>query len=188
MRKKQDMKGITKEDFNELVMQNIGLIENEDGFIIDEDRDYVISIMGKRLVLDENHPALVAGYAIMFDPAGNPSIMDKLFKYYIEKHDDESGIPTRVISYEPNAKNNRTSIELIKSDGTVYKSRPYYNDNVKSLDLILKLNSNIVVYDFNALDKLLFEEQQQQIIMREKLKKKKKMEKIAYYKKISRCY
>ena len=167
-------KPVTKEEFNELVLQNIGLCENEDGFIIDEDRDFIISIAGKRLVLDPNHPAIMARQAIMFDPAGNPSIMDKLFKYYIEKHDTESGIPTRLVSYNTSAKHTRSNMELIKSDGTRYVSKMYYNDNVKCVDIILKLNSNIEAYDFGPLDDQLFKEALAAIALRDKLRKKKK--------------
>lgn len=149
---------VTKDEFNDIILEQIGLIENDDGFLIDEDQDFMILIRGKMLVLDPNHPAIQQRTAMLYDPAGNPSIMDRLFKYYIEKMDEITGIATRTIAYSNSAKNERSCIEIVKSNGEAYRSDMYFNDNIKCGDLIIKLNSAINPYDFSKLDKALYEE------------------------------
>lgn len=153
--KKPVRKAVTADEFNELMFQNIGLDVDDEGIVIDEDIEVRLMIRGKLMTTDES---LVQPGIILFDPAGDPSIMDKLFKHYVQKHDMESGVSTRSVAYGTCAKNEKSYIELIKVDGKKYKSGNFYNDNIKCGDLIIQLNSDINVYDFTELDEELFKQ------------------------------
>ena len=166
-------KPVTKEEFNTLMFENIGLDLNEEGHVIDDDLGVELMIKGKVLVLDPNK-VFPGSNTLLFDPIDNPSIMDKLFKHYVDKIGNDSGVYTRLIAYNSAGKNEKTFLEIIMSDGTVYRSGRYYNDNIKCGDIILQLNSAIDVYDFTELDTQVYHEMQKIIAQRIKDRKKKK--------------
>lgn len=165
-------KPVTKEEFNNLMFENIGLDVNDQGFVYDEDLGLELMIKGKKMVVD---PEKVSYGAILFDPINNPSIMDKLFKHYIEKIGNEDGVYTKLIAYSPAQKNEKAFLEIIQSDGTKYRSGKYYNDNIKCADIILQLNSAVSsMYDFSELDVQVYHEMQKIIEQRARERKKKK--------------
>lgn len=162
---------VIREEFNDIILEQIGLVENEEGILVDEDQDFMILIRGKMLVLNPNHPAIQQHTAILYDPAGNPSIMDRLFKYYIEKLDTLSGVETRTIAYSNSAKNERSCVEVVKADGKTYRSDMFFNDNIKCGDLVIKLNSAINPYDFSKLDRELYDENLKAVELKSKRRK-----------------
>lgn len=150
-------KPVTAEEFNNLVFETIGLDVNEEGYIFDDDLGILILLKGKYLVLDPNLP-LVRKDVIYFDPAHNPSIMDKLFKHFLAKHDAETGVDTKFIAFSGSSYKERSYLEVAKVDGTKYRSRNFYNDNIKCADIILNMNSDLArMYDLSKLDTELME-------------------------------
>ena len=138
---------ITKEDFNLKILENIGLEENEEGFIVDEDTGDLLQVKGKMIKtkdLDYN--------SIEYNPLENPMLMSNLFNYYLSKNERETGVSTRVFSHSSSNRKEKGYVLLIQEDETVYESGRYFNDSLKYADIILKMNSAVNNVDLKPLD------------------------------------
>lgn len=136
---------MNKEDFNNKVMQEIGLEVDSNGNVIDQDSRNLIQFKSKNIKCTN-----IGRDDIPFNPLENASLMSKLFSYYVDKLDKEDG---RYVSvYYPNArdKGEKGYIEL-KEGTNVIKSGTYYNDSIKYAELMITLNGNTKV-DFSELD------------------------------------
>lgn len=136
---------MNKEDFNNKVMQEIGLEVDSNGNVIDQDSRNLIQFKSKNIKCTN-----IGRDDIPFNPLENASLMSKLFSYYVDKLDKEDG---RYVSvYYPNArdKGEKGYIEL-KEGNNVIKSGTYYNDSIKYAELMMTLNGNTKV-DFSELD------------------------------------
>lgn len=144
---------ITKEEFEQRILQNIGLDINIDGFIFDEDTGDTLMFRNK-LIKTVN----ISYGDILYDPLGNPAMMNQLFSYFLVKNEKETNVPIRIISYYYDGNGNSNKKEKgfieIKSENyeLVLKSRSYYNDSLKYADLLFRMNSSIFDEDMSNLD------------------------------------
>lgn len=152
--KKAVRKPMTIDEFNDLMLELIGLDVADSGLIIDDDYDTVIAIKQKFMTI---YPENVTHNTILYDPARNPSIMDKLFKYYLTKVERETGVLTKSIVYGSAPKGAKSYIEVNMEDDNVYRSGNYFNDNIKCGDIIIRMNDDTNTYDLTSLDEELVE-------------------------------
>lgn len=142
---------MTKEDFNSKVMQNIGLEIDEEKYVIDEYTGDRLQIKGKFIKTEVEEQD---NTSIEFNPLENPTLMNKLFSYFLDKNEKETNVGTKVFSHSSNSKKERGYVILIQNDGTTYTSGKYYNDSLKYADIILKMNNPIIVDDLKPLDSI----------------------------------
>lgn len=154
--KKPVKKAITKEELNDLIFDMIGLSLTSDGVVIDDDLNVIISIKGKYMVTDEQLLNENIPNIILYDPVGNPSIMDKLFKHYLNKYMSENGTEVKSISSINSTILGKSYLEVVQADGIIYKSASYYNDNIKCADILLQLNCDTPAFDLHQLDNELY--------------------------------
>lgn len=140
---------ISKEEFNERVLQDIGLEVEDDGTIVDDETGDTIQFKGKTIKVNN-----IGQNDIEFDPIENPSMMSKLFTYFLAKNEKETGVGTRTFAYSNSNKKDKSYIELKKEDNTVVRSNSYFNDSLKYADIIFKMNSNVYDEDLSPLDSL----------------------------------
>lgn len=152
--KKAIRHSLTKEELNDLILESMGFYVDDDG-VVYNDEMYKVIVRGKALVLKEDNK-INKRYEIKFDPIGNPSLMDKLFKFYLEKDSIETGVDVKMISYGPTKRGYRSYLEVVKEDDTKYNSGYYYNDCIKCASIILKMNSDLDEYNLKKLDDELY--------------------------------
>ena len=138
---------MTREDFNQRVLENIGLEIDCDNYIVDQDTGDRIQIRGKLLKTQD-----VDYDSIEYNPLDNPMMMNKLFGYFLYKNEQETGVGTRVFSHSTNNKKEKGYVELVQEDNTVYKSSSFYNDSLKYADIIFRMNSDLKPEDMKHLD------------------------------------
>lgn len=138
---------ISKDVFNEKVLQEIGLEVDEDGRLIDDETGSSIMFKGKLLKVNN-----VGKNDILYDPLENPAMMGKLFTYFLNKNEKETGVGTRTFGYGNSNKKDKSYIELKKEDNSVVRSKSYYNDSLKYAEIIFKMNSDIYDEDLSPLD------------------------------------
>lgn len=148
---------VTKDELNLIIMEHIGFYVDEEGNVCDEDTEHKVIVRGKALV-DKPDYAINYRYETKFDPIGNPSLMDKLFKFFLDKESEESGIAVKMVSYGPSKKGSRSYLEIVKEDDTKYNSGYYYNDCIKFASIILQLNSDVEDYNLTPLDDELYKQ------------------------------
>lgn len=139
----------TKEDFNNKIMQNIGLEIDDENCIIDEETGNRLQIKGKfiKMQVDEQDRN-----SVEFNPLENPTLMNRLFSYFLDKNERETGIGTKAFSHSVNGKRDKGYVVLIQQDETTYVSDRFYNDSLKYADIILKMNSPAFKEDLRSLD------------------------------------
>lgn len=146
---------LDKESLNNLILENVGLYVDDDGYIYDNDLMHKVLVRGKVLV-DKPDDEINYRYEMKFDPVGNPSLMDKLFKYYLNKDSNDTGVDVKMISYGPTKRGARSYLEVVKEDNTKYNSGYYYNDCIKFASIILKMNNDFIEYNLKPLDDYLY--------------------------------
>lgn len=161
--KKPVKKPITADELNDLLFEMIGLSLTADGVVLDDDLNSIIAIKGKYMVRDQELLNEAVPCLMLYDPAHNPSIMDKLFKHYLAKYNAQHGVETNSIASINSSLPGKSYLELVQTDGVVYKSGSYYNDNMKCADIIFQLNCDMPIYNLHSLDKELYDEIQKQI-------------------------
>ena len=143
----------------------------KDGIVIDADYNTIIAIKQKYMTI---YPENESFDTIVYDPARNPSIMDKLFKYYLVKIERETGNATKAIVYGAAPKGAKSYIEVDFDNGETYKSGNYFNDNIKCADIIIKINDDSNTYDLTKLDEELVEFMAKQALLKQKMRKKRR--------------
>lgn len=146
---------LDKESLNNLILENVGLYVDDDGYIYDNDLMHKVLVRGKALV-DKPDNEINYRYEMKFDPVGNPSLMDKLFKYYLNKDSIDTGVDVKMVSYGPTKRGARSYLEVVKEDNTKYNSGYYYNDCIKFASIILKMNNDLIEYNLKPLDDYLY--------------------------------
>ena len=164
-------KPMTADEFNDLIFEIIGLDTTDDGIVIDADYNTIIAIKQKYMTI---YPENESFDTIVYDPARNPSIMDKLFKYYLVKIERETGNATKAIVYGAAPKGAKSYIEVDFDNGETYKSGNYFNDNIKCADIIIKINDDSNTYDLTKLDEELIEFMAKQALLKQKMRKKRR--------------
>lgn len=140
---------MTKDDFNNKILQNIGLEIDEDNCIIDEETGDRLQIRGKYIKTEVGEQDY---NCIEYNPLENPTMMNKLFGYFLDKNEKETGVGTRVYSHSTTNKKEKGHVILIQEDETTITSGNYYNDSLKYADIIFKMNSAIKLEDLRPLD------------------------------------
>lgn len=151
---------ITKEVLNDLLLENMGLDVDEDtGEVYDVDSEHTIIVRCRKLVDRDN---VDYRREVRYDPIGNPSLMDKLFKYFLGKYSRENDVGIKMVSYGPIKKGYKSYIEVVMEDDSVCNSGWYYNDCIKCASIILKLSNDIIPYDLSKLDDEIYKELQKE--------------------------
>ena len=82
-------KPMTADEFNDLIFEIVGLDTTDEGIVIDADYNTIIAIKQKYMTI---YPENESFDTIVYDPARNPSIMDKTIigivkpKFQVTKH------------------------------------------------------------------------------------------------------
>ena len=164
-------KHMPDDEFNDVMFEIVGLDTTDDGIVIDADYNTIIAIKQKYMTI---YPENESFDTIVYDPARNPSIMDKLFKYYLVKIERETGNATKAIVYGAAPKGAKSYIEVDFDNGETYKSGNYFNDNIKCADIIIKINDDSNTYDLTKLDEELVEFMAKQALLKQKMRKKRR--------------
>jgi len=144
---------ITKQDFNVIILQEIGLEVDKDGIVSDQDTGTKLEYNKKKLTLSNNKEVKHLNTEFVeFNPIDNPQLMNSLFDYYLNKINREDDRYIGMYHSSTNDKTKKGHIELKEGDSSI-KSGDFYNDSLKYGDLILKLNESPVNIDLEALDK-----------------------------------
>lgn len=136
----------SKEGFNTLMLQEMGLEIDKRGNVVDQDTGTNLQFKGKAIKI-----GCTEKNEVEYNPIDNPNLMNALFNYYVDKVNREED---RYISvYYPSSKDKteKGSIELRVGNETI-KSDNFYNDSIKYGDLVLKLNGSAIKSDFTELD------------------------------------
>lgn len=145
-------------ELTELLIKEIGLDVDKNGFIIDQDYGNQIIINGKKLkYCIDNVLRINPVKEIEFNPMKNSKLMYKLFLYYLEKLNEyeDRYFPT---FYSIPGKNNnygKFSMCATENNGYTYETRYYYNECLRYLELILIIggytNIDFSNYDYNEM-------------------------------------
>ena len=138
----------------ELLIKEIGLEVNENGYIIDQDYDNELIINGKKLRYCFNNVLKINPVKeIEFNPLQNSKLMYKLFLYYLEKLNmyDDRYFPT--FYSIPGKGNNYGKFSMCakENNGYIFESKYYYNECLRYLDLILTIGGYTDI-DFSQYD------------------------------------
>lgn len=92
--------------------------------------------------------------SIVFDPVNNWKILNYIFMYFLRKYSDENDIYVSAYYYLNNAEYDAIEVKL--EDNTKIKSKQYYRDCLRYLDIIMQLNGekassvDLSIYDAPA--------------------------------------
>lgn len=135
-------------DFADLTLKEIGLDVDEDNHIIDEETGMPITAKGKFLKFNCGAVSRTTRDEINYDPLNNPKLMNFLFGYYSSKLEAE-GSRGVDICYTTNGPEDKQILN-IKTGDDALESEPYYNESVRIMDVICKLNdsdTDVSIYD-----------------------------------------
>lgn len=143
------MKNENNIEFGDLTLREIGLDVNEDNHIVDEETGMPILMKGKFLKYNHGPAKRVTRDEINYDPLNNSKLMNMLFGYYSDKLESEGsrGIDMCASAITPNGK----QVLKVKTGDDSIQSNPYYNESVRLMDVICKLNDSgedVSKYDF----------------------------------------
>lgn len=130
----------------------LGLDFLQNGEIYDQDYNNILKFNGKSLKVPINgRLSINPKYEIEFNPLNNPKLMGRLFEYYLQKLNQVDGRYILIYYYVSDPiVNGRMAIEVKEGD-TVYRSKYYYNECLRLLDIILTLggytNIDYTIYD-----------------------------------------
>lgn len=124
-------------EVNNIIMQEIGLEIGQAYKMIDQDTGIALKINGADVVA----PGHFRGrQTIEFDPYNNRKMMNSLFGYFLEKHEDETGVGVVTFYDIPSDEPDKGSIKCVLNDNTTIQSGNYMRDGLKYADLIVQLN------------------------------------------------
>ena len=135
-------------DFADLTLKEIGLDVDEDNHIVDEETGMPITAKGKFLKFNCGAANRTTRDEINYDPLNNPKLMNFLFGYYSSKLEAE-GSRGVDICYTTSGPEDKQILNVKTGDDSL-ESNPYYNESVRIMDVICKLNdsdTDVSVYD-----------------------------------------
>lgn len=128
-----------KELVNKLIVE-IGLDIDTDNNIVDQDTQNSLVFNGKKLKYVPGDQK-VNRNEIEFDPISNRKLMTNLLAYANNKQVEEGTAAPISIFYQLNSnQEGKNKIELKDENNNVYVSNPYYNDNLKLMDILFQMN------------------------------------------------
>ena len=138
------------EDFNSIVMNEVGLEVDPYGNIVDQDTRSILAMNGKYLTANGNKDKS----KIPFNPQYNFKLMQFIFGYYCKKLEQENGTHVNVVYTAQDDKEKKlASLGIRVNDNEEIESRCYHNESLRVMDLICRLNGStnpdLTKYDFS---------------------------------------
>lgn len=126
---------------NKMLMEQMGLAENENHRIIDVE-DGEICCLGTREIVSPGYH--MERGVVEFDPINNPRMMNTLFMQYVDKLAEEESIESGCISFGtyqvPGTDKNIA--RMVMDSGEVVESRPYKTEGFCYAELIKRLSGD----------------------------------------------
>lgn len=124
-------------DFGEFVLEEVGLYAGQNGIVMDQETDSVLQVNGRTVVYPVDESIRVGRDAIPFDPLNNPTLSNYLLSYFITNRTNGY-----VEGYYTVPTSGNKGIVEIKKEGEVVRSGEYYNDSLKHIDAIARMNGD----------------------------------------------
>lgn len=125
------------DDLNRVVLQAVGLTTNEQQKIVDSDTRQQLLYKDKNMRYSSSNSVPITKQDVIFDPSSNKGQMKALFDHFTNKIEDEDGTYVKM-SYE--VQNGEKSALTYEVDGVKVTTNSYYNDSLKYIEAIERLN------------------------------------------------
>ena len=140
--------------FYDLFME-IGLSIGKDQYLYDQETNIPIMIKDKYIKASVDNTPIYAGRNdIVFDPARNYSLMEKLFCFYLDKcqHSDDGDILGGYIAHyiDDNPEKDKQRVTVKTMQRGLIESDFYYNIYLEYIDCIFKIggyNPDLFMFD-----------------------------------------
>ena len=139
------------DDLNRIIVQGIGLTVNSQQKIVDQDTGEQLRYKDKNLRYSSNNSVMLTKQDAIFDPAENRGQMVALFNHYSKKLEEEDNVYIKM-SYEVQQEDNKSSL-VVEMDGQKIETGSYYNDSLKYVEAIERMNGTEDVSFLQQYDK-----------------------------------
>ena len=137
-------------EFGDLTLRELGLEIDQNNYIVDQDTGNLLMFKDKKIKYNTDMVFRLNKDEISYDPLNNSRLMNHLFSYYASKLADEDSVYIGSYFNIP-IKESDKSIMKVKTDTNIIKSEPYFNESVRIMDVICKINdsgTDVSKYDF----------------------------------------
>ena len=131
-----------RDPLNKLIMEEVGLTVNNSNKVIDQDTRQELAYNGKYIKFSSKFEIPISDSDIKFDPISNRNMMATLFAHFATKIQEEDEI--YIQSYSEVPSKDGTSALTAYVNGYVVNTDFYYNPSLKYLDMIQRLNGNMM--------------------------------------------
>lgn len=138
-------------EFGDLTLRELGLEVDKDNYIVDQDTGNLLTVKDKKIKYNSETIFRLNKDEISYDPLNNSRLMNHLFGYYTSKLADEESIYIESYFNIPTKDSNK-SIMKVKTQDETFKSDAYFNESVRIMDVICKMNdsdTDVSKYDSN---------------------------------------
>ena len=137
-------------NFGELMLDELGLYNDQDGLVYDQETDSPIRMNGKNLVYPYIPEVTINKRTdMLFDPLNNPTLSKYLLGFYIDNRMSEE--VSQFFTRQDTLDKDKSAVVLKSGDTVVVESGVYYSDQIKYADAIMRMNGdpnpNLSEYD-----------------------------------------